>query len=276
MTMWIFVSSLLLALVTLVPLSVKWELQKKLTMPAAVFIGILSGSIVYGIFTFWDIPFYRIIIMELLFIGAISSSLLLWRFYRDPERIPPGDEKAVLSPADGLIKYVKKIESGQIPFSEKKGKTFSLIDFIQADVLPQGGHLIGIAMNYLDVHVNRAPIGGRISLVKHIKGGFLSLKKKEAVVQNERNLIIIDNEHLKLGIVQIASRLVRKIVPYIKEGQEIQKGTRIGVIRFGSQVDVILSDLPSIRIKVKPGERVKAGLSIIATVEELDKTHRAH
>jgi len=265
MTMWIFVSSLLLALVTLVPLSVKWELQKKLTMPAAVFIGILSGSIVYGIFTFWDIPFYRIIIMELLFIGAISSSLLLWRFYRDPERIPPGDEKAVLSPADGLIKYVKKIESGQIPFSEKKGKTFSLIDFIQADVLPQGGHLIGIAMNYLDVHVNRAPIGGRISLVKHIKGGFLSLKKKEAVVQNERNLIIIDNEHIKLGIVQIASRLVRKIVPYIQEGQGIQKGERIGTIRFGSQVDLILSALPSIRIQVNPGEKVKAGITVVAT-----------
>ena len=276
MTMWIFVSSLLLALLTLVPLSVKWELEKKLTIPAAVFIGILSGSFVYGIFIFWNLSFYQIIIMELLFIAAISSSLLLWRFYRDPERIPPDDEKAILSPADGLIKYVKKIESGQIPFSEKKGKTFSLHDFIQADVPPQGGFLIGIAMNYLDVHVNRAPIGGRISLVKHIKGDFISLKKKEAVFKNERNLIIIDNEHFKLGIVQIASRLVRKIVPYVKEGQEIQKGTRIGVIRLGSQVDVILSDLPSIRINVHPGEKVKAGLSIIATVEEPNKTHRAY
>jgi phosphatidylserine decarboxylase len=143
-----------------------------------------------------------------------------------------------------------------------------LKDFVQADVIPQGGHLIGIGMNYLNVHVNRAPISGRISLVKHIKGCFLSLKKKEAVVQNERNLIIIDNEHLKLGIVQIASRLVRKIVPYIQEGQEIRKGTRIGVIHFGSQVDLILSDLPSIQIKVGPGEKVKAGLSIIATIEK--------
>lgn len=276
MTMWIFVSSLLLALLTLVPLSVKWELEKKLTIPVAIFIGILTGSFVYIIFIFWNLSFYRTIIMELLFIASISSSLLLWRFYRDPERIPPDDEKAILSPADGLIKYVKKIESGQIPFSEKKGKTFSLHDFVQADVLPQGGFLIGIAMNYLDVHVNRAPIGGRISLVKHIKGDFISLKKKEAVFKNERNLIIIDNEHFKLGIVQIASRLVRKIVPYIKEDQEIQKGTRIGVIRFGSQVDVILSDLPSTRINVHPGERVKAGLSIIATLEEPDKTHQVY
>lgn len=273
MTMWIFISSLMLSFLTLVPLSIKWELERRVTIPAAIFIGITSGSVVCGILAFWILSFYQIIVIELLLIGAISSSLLLWRFYRDPERVPPGDEDVILSPADGQIKYVKRIEKGEIPFSEKKGRTFSLNDFVQADVLPQGGYLIGIAMNYLDVHVNRAPISGRISLVKHIKGSFLSLKKKEAVVHNERNLIIIDNEHFKLGIVQIASRLVRKIVPYIREGQEIQKGTRIGVIRFGSQVDLILSDLPSIHIKVGPGEKVKAGLSIIATVEESNKTH---
>ena len=276
MTIWIFISSLMLSLLTLVPLSIKWELERRLTVPAAVFIGIISGSVVCAIFTFWNLSFYQIIIIELLLIGAISSSLLLWRFYRDPERVPPGDESVILSPADGEIKYVKKIEKGEIPFSEKKGRTFALNDFVQADVLPQGGLLIGIAMNYLNVHVNRAPISGRISLIKHIKGGFLSLKKKEAILQNERNLIIIDNEHFKLGIVQIASRLVRKIVPYIREGQEIQKGTRIGVIRFGSQVDLILSDLPSIHIKVDPGEKVKAGLSIIAIIEESNKTYQVY
>ena len=276
MTMLIFISGLLLALLTLVPLSVKWELEKKITLPATVIIGILSGSIVCGIFAFWSLSFYQAILLELILIGAISSLLLLWRFYRDPERVPPADEKVILSPADGQIKYIKIIEEGQIPFSEKKGRTFSLVDFVKADVLPKGGYLIGISMTYLDVHVNRAPISGRVSLLKHIKGDFISLKKKEAVVQNERNLIIIDNEQFKLGIVQIASRLVRKIIPYIKEGQEIQKGTRIGVIRFGSQVDVILSDLPSIRINVNPGEKVKAGLSIIATVEEPDKTCQVH
>lgn len=254
----------MLSLLTLVPLSIKWELEKRLTIPAAVFIGIISGSIVYGIDIVQDLGFYQILVIEILLIGVISSSLLLWRFYRDPERVPPEDENAILSPADGKIIYVKKIEKGEIPFSDKKGKKFSLNDFIQAGVLPQGGYLIGIAMNFLDVHVNRAPISGRISLLKYIKGTFLSLKKEEAVVQNERNLIIIDNEHFKLGIVQIASRLVRKIVPYIQEGQEIQKGTRIGAIRFGSQVDLILSDLPSIHINVNPGEKVKAGITVIA------------
>jgi phosphatidylserine decarboxylase len=272
MTVWIFISSLTLSFFSLVPLSIKWELERRLTIPAAVFIGIVCGSVTCGIFTFWNLFFYQIIVLEFLLIGAISSSLLLWRFYRDPERVPPDDENIILSPADGQIKYIKSIERGEIPLSEKKGRTFSLNDFVQADVLPQGGHLIGIAMNYLDVHVNRAPISGRISLVKHIEGSFLSLKKKEAVVQNERNLIIIENEHFKLGIVQIASRLVRKIIPYIQEGQEIQKGTRIGVIRFGSQVDLVLSDVPSTHIKVEPGDKVKAGLSIIATIEESSKT----
>ncbi len=264
MSIWIFISSLMLSLLTLVPLSIKWELERRLTIPAAVFIGLISGSIIYGIDTVQDLSFYQILFIEILLIGVISSSLLLWRFYRDPERVPPEDENAILSPADGKVIYVKKIEEGEIPFSDKKGKKFSLNDFIQAGVLPQGGYLIGIAMNFLDVHVNRAPISGRISLLKYIKGTFLSLKKEEAVVQNERNLIIIDNEHFKLGIVQIASRLVRKIVPYIQEGQEIQKGTRIGAIRFGSQVDLILSDLPSIHINVNPGEKVKAGITIIA------------
>ena len=270
MYVWISISGLMISLVTLIPLSIKWELEKRLTIPAAVFIGIISGSIVQGIDMVWNLSFSLIIIIEILLIGVMSSSLLLWRFYRDPDRVPPADKNVILSPADGEVIYVKKIEKGAIPFSEKKGRKFSLNDFIQSDVLPQGGYLVGIAMNYLDVHVNRAPISGRISLLKHIKGSFISLKNKEAVIQNERNLIVIDNEYIRLGIVQIASRLVRKIVPFIHEGQGIQKGERIGAIRFGSQVDLVLPNLPPIDIKVKPNDKVKAGLSIVGTVEISD------
>ncbi len=156
------------------------------------------------------------------------------------------------------------MEKGRIPFSEKNGKKFSLNDFVHCDVLPEGGHLIGIAMSYLDVHVNRAPIKGKISLLKHIKGFFISLKKKEAVIQNERVFSVIDNGFFKVGIVQIASRLVRKIVPYIRQGHEVQRGERIGMIRFGSQVDLILPDLPTFSVEVRPGQKVKAGISIVA------------
>ena len=264
----IFISALVLSLITLIPLGIKWELEKKTIIPAALLIGIASGSVVNGFDVFRDLAFYHTLILEIFLIGGMSLALLLWKFYRDPVRVPPEDDNAILSPADGRIIYVKKIEDGKIPLSEKGGRTFPLSDFIQANVVQSGGHLVGITMNYLDVHVNRAPIGGRITLLKHIKGLFISLKKKEAVIQNERLLTVIENGHLKVGIVQIASRMVRKIIPYFREGNEVKSGERMGAIRFGSQVDVILPDLPSLSIQVSPGEKVKAGISILATIEE--------
>lgn len=275
MTALILISSLLLSFLVLVPLGIKWELEKRLTIPATVLIGVVCAGIVRGIFTYWSFDFPQAILIEIMLIGALSLSLLLWRFYRDPERVPPDNENAILSPADGEIIYVKRIEKGQVPLAEKKGRKFSLSEFTQADVLLEGGYLIGIAMTYLDVHVNRAPVGGTINLVKHIRGHFLSLKIKEAVLQNERNVIVIDNGYFKLGIVQIASRLVRKIIPYVREGQNIQLGKRIGMICFGSQVDLVLPDIPSVNVEVKVGERVKAGLSIVATFRS-NRTHQCN
>lgn len=268
MSMKIFISGLVLSFITLVPLGIKWELERKIIVPAAFFIGILSWLLVMGAIISWNLTFWQILVFEILIIAATSISLLMWRFYRDPERVPPENENVVLSPADGRIIYVKKVEDGEIPFSEKNGRKFPLNDFIQSNVLQSGGHLIGITMNYLDVHVNRAPIGGRITLLKHIKGLFISLKKKEAIIQNERVLTVIENGNFKVGIVQIASRLVRKIIPYLTEGNEVKSGQRIGAIRFGSQVDVILPDLPSLTIEVTPGEKVKAGISIVAVFGE--------
>lgn len=262
------ISGLILCFVILVPLAIKWELSNKMSIPAVLLIGILSAVIVNWVTIFWPLKFYQVLVLQVFVIAVISISLLLWRFYRDPERTPPEDENVILSPADGKVIYVKEIEKGWIPFSEKRGKKFSLNDFVQCEVLSEGGHLIGISMTYLDVHVNRAPIGGRISLLKRIKGLFVSLKEKQAVLQNERVFTVIDNGHFKLGIVQIASRLVRRIVPYFREGQQIQRGDRIGVIRLGSQVDLILPDLPSLRVEVKPGEKVKAGISIVARFDK--------
>ena len=268
MSIKIFISGLVLSLISLVPLSIKWELDKKITIPAAFFIGIMSWVLAEGITVFWNLTLFQIVIFQLFVIGAISISLLLWRFYRDPERVPPEDENAILSPADGTIIYVKEMEDGEIPFSEKNGRKFPLHDFVKSDVLKPRGHIIGILLTYLDVHVNRAAIGGRISLLKHVKGRFISLKRSNAVLENERALIVVDNGHFKVGIVLIASRLVRKIVPYIQEGQEVQRGERIGIIRFGSQVDLILPDLPNLHIMVEPGQKVKATTSILATFEK--------
>lgn len=266
MTWEIILSSLILSLILLIPVGIRWEIPKKVSLPASVLIGALTALIVRVVVGDRGIPFYQIVILELFLIGVISASLLLWRFFRDPERVSPEDRNAILSPADGKVIYVKKIEEGTIPFLEKKGKKLLLTDFVQSDSLPSEGYLIGISMNFLNVHVNRAPIDGRISVVQHIRGSFLSLKRKEAVAQNERALTVIDNGYFKVGVIQIASRLVRKIVLYLQEGHAVRKGQRIGMIRFGSQVDLILPNLPFLHIEINPGDNVKAGVSIVAKI----------
>lgn len=265
MLLGIFISGLVLSIITLVPLGLKWQIEKKIVITSAFVIGIFSGAVAKVTIVFWNLYWHQIVILQIFIIAAVSTTLLLWRFYRDPERIPPEDDDVILSPADGKIIYVKEINGGEIPFSEKGGRRFSLHDFVESDFLSDGGYLIGIAMNFLDVHVNRAPIGGKSRLIKHIKGNFLSLKLKEAVIENERLLTVIDNGDFRVGVVLIASRLVRKIVSYIQEGQEIKKGQRIGIIRFGSQVDLVLPDLAPLRVKATPGTKVKAGLSVLAT-----------
>jgi len=262
----ILLSSLGLSFIILVPLGIKWEIPKRITVPTFIFIGILAGFIVGSIAGTYHIKFSHGLIIELFLILGIPASLLLWGFYRDPGRIPPEDANAILSPADGKVIYVKRIEKGSVPYSEKKGRKFSLNDFTQSDMLPSNGYLIGITMNFLNVHVNRAPIDGKVSFIRHIQGGFASLKKKEAVVQNERALTVIDHGDFKIGVVQIASRLVRKIILYLREGNEIRRGEKIGMIRFGSQVDLILPSLPSLHIEVNPGDNVKAGVSIVAKI----------
>ena len=262
------ISGLVISIITLVPIGFKWELEQKVVIPSAILIGISSGILTGILDHFFDLGLFQILLFQVLAVTVISISMLLSRFFRDPERIPPKRNDIILTPADGKIIYVKKIYDGEIPLSEKNGKKFLLEEFVKSNLLPTKGYLIGIAMNFLDVHVNRAPIKGRITFIKHIKGLFISLKHKEAVIQNERVLTIIENKSISLGVVQIASRLVRKIVPYVKEGNDVALGQRIGMIRFGSQVDLVIPYIKGLRIKVKLNEKVKAGVSIIAQYGE--------
>jgi len=266
----ILILSVFCSFIIIVPLGIRWEIERKIAITAAFVIGIFSYIVTSAILLFHNPNVIQLIILETIIILTTTISLLLWRFYRDPERVPPEQEHVILSAADGKVIYVKSVEDGNIPESEKKGRKFSLSEFVESHVLPEGGYVVGISMNYLDVHVNRTPISGRISLLKHIKGKFLSLKKPAAVLENERVLTVIDNGDFKVGIVQIASRLVRKIVPYLKEGDEIQIGARMGMIRFGSQVDMVLPNLACLVVKVTPGMKVKAGISVIAILSRKD------
>jgi phosphatidylserine decarboxylase len=164
----------------------------------------------------------------------LLAAFCLW-FFRDPERdIPPGD--VAVSPADGKVLAVSAGGPGQMR--------------------------IGIFMNVFDVHVNRAPIAGRVMEVKYKKGEFLVASRDDAVSQNEQNLIVVEGGGSRVAFNQIAGLIARRIVCYKKPGDEVARGERVGLIKFGSRVDVLLG--PEWAIEVKPGERVKAGSSVLA------------
>ena len=186
------------------------------------------------------------------------------RFYRDPERQGSEDPSLILSPADGTIRYIQSFQAGQIPLSEKKGRVIPLEELTRTDLLDADGLVIGIEMSVLDVHVNRVPVAGRILLQESHPGPFLSLRSLESIAKNERMTTVVDLGSHRIGVVQIASRLVRRIVSYVKVGQEMAAGQRLGMIRFGSQVDVVLPNLPGLETRVRPGQHVTAGETILA------------
>lgn len=217
-----------------------------------------------GSFIFTEI--YQIILAVLtpFFVLGYSFLFTMYRFWRTPNRKITAQENELVSPADGNVIYIKEIPAGEVPVSIKNGLTAEINEIAQTSLLNQGGWLVGINMTPFDVHKNCAPVSGEVVLNKHIKGEFLSLKEPKAIVRNERNTLVIKNENDELfGIVQTASKLVRRIDSYVKEGQRINKGEWFGMIRFGSQVDLILPK--KYNIKVVVGQQIYAIETIIAT-----------
>ena len=196
------------------------------------------------------------------FVLGFAFMLTMIRFWRTPNRKITASTDEIISPADGNIIYITKVEAGEVPISEKKGLKATLHEVTQTDILQTPCWLIGINMTPFDVHKNCSPIDGKIVLNKHIPGKFLSLKDPMALAQNERNTLVVSNEEMTIGIVQTASRLVRRIDSYVREGEEITRGKWFGMIRFGSQVDVILPQ--SYKPAVELGQQVYAAKSIIA------------
>ena len=139
--------------------------------------------------------------------GVIS-----WLFYRDPERVIPKEAGLVLSPADGTVIYVRRLDAGEPLRCDKNGAAMVLDEVKGTGVEQEALWQVGISMVFTDVHVNRAPIAGKVSLVHHRPGKFLSLRLKEALNVNERQTLVITDGELQICLVQIASRLVRRIV----------------------------------------------------------------
>lgn len=195
-----------------------------------------------------------------------AAGWLLAVFFRDPERAAPDRTDVIVSPADGRVIYVRSVQPGELPVASKRGHASLLRELRGTSLCDSGAVAIGISMNLADVHVNRAPIAGRAHLVKRTRGTFGSLRKPEMAASNERVTTVIGTEDLQIALVQIASRLVRRIVTFVSEGDELRLGQRIGAIRFGSQVDLLLPADNHIRLAVQVGDRLVAGRTIVGVV----------
>lgn len=167
---------------------------------------------------------------------------LMVNFFRDPERFPPPDERAVVSPADGVVVSVEEVDDTV---------------FLGARVLR-----VAVFMNVFNVHVNRSPVGGTVESARYIPGTFFAADSKSAFEKNERNgLVIRTDDGIRLAVVQVAGLIARRIVCKKLRGNRLARGERFGMIKFGSRVDVHLP--PGCRVTVGAGDKVRAGESVI-------------
>jgi phosphatidylserine decarboxylase len=248
---------------TILPLAWKWQLG--VARAAAMVIPLaLVWSAVVGLVGSGSAPGFLVAWV----LTAVSAlSFVAFRFYRDPERRPPDRDDVVVSPADGKVVYVHRSRGGELPVSAKSGRPYTLDELTKTPFEQSEAIVIGIALNFLDVHVNRAPIEGQVTLCRRHEGSFRSLRVLAAVFENERATAIIERDGFRVAVVMIASRLVRRITTCVQTGQRLACGQRIGAIRFGSQVDVVMPAAQLERVAVGPGSTVVAGESIIATLE---------
>lgn len=266
-----------LALVTAVPLAWKWQLGVlragiwvlAVSMPVAVVLTEVGRGVALGAVT-------GTVLMWGATVVAAAAGLLIV-FFRDPERPVPRRRDVIVSPADGQVIYVRPAGPDQVPAADKRGRVCRLRELAGTALGDGDATAIGISMNLSDVHVNRAPAGGRVRIVEHVPGTFGSLRNPLMAASNERVTTIIEAGDLEIAVVQIASRLVRRIVSFVSNGDVLDLGQRIGAIRFGSQVDLIIPAGQRIRVTVQAGDRVVAGQTVVALVaRELDREGRWH
>lgn len=166
------------------------------------------------------------------------AAFCLW-FFRDPERVVPDAPGAIVSPGDGKVTDISNI------------------------VIDGAEHLrISIFLNVFNVHVNRSPIGGVIRDVRYKKGKYLNAMDPCSAEENEQNIVTVEGEGQMVIFKQIAGLIARRIVFYKKVGDRVERGERLGLIKFGSRVDVVME--PSVRLAVKIGDHVKGASSILA------------
>ena len=253
-----------LALVTGMALAWKWQLgltrAALLTLAAAMLTAI--GLTAINLAAHFTAVTGTLAMWAATVVLALAALLVL--FFRDPEREPPAGDGLIISPADGRVVYVRPVPSRQIPTAEKHGRSCAMPELSGTPIGDNAAVSVGISMNLADVHVNRAPVTGRVVLAEHVPGTFGSLRKPESLLTNERATTVIDSGDMQVAVVQIASRLVRRIVGFVAVGERVRIGQRVGLIRFGSQVDLLIPDRADIRVTVQPGDQVTAGRTVVA------------
>jgi phosphatidylserine decarboxylase len=173
-------------------------------------------------------------------VPLLLAAFFLW-FFRDPERAIPSGSGLVVSPADGLVTSVTSVST------------------------PEGDKLkLSVFLSVFNVHVNRSPIAGVVSGVHYQRGLYLNAMNPDSADKNEQNAVTVTGDGYEVVFKQIAGLLARRIVFTKRVGDRVERGERVGLIKFGSRVDIILPG--NATLSVKKGDRVKGGASVLATL----------
>jgi phosphatidylserine decarboxylase len=187
-------------------------------------------------------------------LGWLLVGLTIWvaSFFRDPVRTTPRGNRLVIAPADGLVTMIAKVP----PPPELRG----------SDGLNDADYTrVSIFMSVFDVHINRAPIAGRVTRIAYVPGKFVNADLDKASEDNERQHLLIEGaDGIRIGFTQIAGLVARRILSFVRQGDAVDAGQRVGLIRFGSRVDVYLPSGTSPRVLL--GQRAIAGETVLAEI----------
>ncbi|HXW91951.1 MAG TPA: phosphatidylserine decarboxylase [Terriglobales bacterium] len=175
-------------------------------------------------------------------VPAVLLALFLLWFFRDPERVIPNAPGALVSPADGKVTHLSELVEGDFPY-----------------------HRISIFLSVFDVHVNRSPLSGVIREVRYRQGKFRNAMSAGCADENEQNIVTVEGEGQTVVFKQIAGLLARRIVFTKRVNDRVERGERVGMIKFGSRVDVLIPSSGTIQVKV--GDKVKGGSSVLAYLD---------
>jgi phosphatidylserine decarboxylase len=207
----------------------------------------LAASLFFLLLLDWEIIGWPLLLL----------SAGLFACFRDPERVVPQSDAVIIAPADGIVAQIAEVE----PPLELQIDDGSGVPGLPAGVVTRVSILMGVA----DVYINRTPVGGTVRRVVYVPGRFISAELDNASEENERQHILVErSDGLRVGFTQVAGQVARWIEPFVKPGDILAKGQRVGLIRFGSRVDVYLP--AGTDAKVMIGQRMVAGETVMAEI----------